>query len=69
VTLSVRNTPPTRPADRDLAASGSGTGLAGLRRRVHSVDGTLRAVPTADGGYALDVTLPARGATTPWPEA
>lgn len=59
VVVSVRNTPPTRRPDAVLAGTGSGLGLANLRRRIDLVRGTLRAEPTADGGYRLDATLPA----------
>jgi two-component system sensor histidine kinase DesK len=37
--------------------SKAGHGLAGLRERAEAVGGTLRAGRTADGGYALAVTL------------
>jgi signal transduction histidine kinase len=65
VRLSVRNTPPapvTAAAGRpgsDLAATGSGLGIAGLRQRIELVHGTLRAGPAADGGFCLEATLPA----------
>jgi signal transduction histidine kinase len=59
VELSVRNTAPTGPADPGLTASGSGTGLIGLRQRVELVSGTLRADPTDDGGFEVVATLPA----------
>jgi signal transduction histidine kinase len=52
--------PPAGPrGDRDLAGGGSGTGLLGVRHRVALVDGTLRAGPTASGGFTVDATLPA----------
>lgn len=59
VEVSVRNTPPTHRPDVALTGTGSGLGLANLRRRIELVHGTLRAGPTADGGYRLDATLPA----------
>ncbi|PRX96311.1 sensor histidine kinase [Allonocardiopsis opalescens] len=59
VRLTVRNAPPTAAADPALTASGSGSGLLGLRQRVELVGGTLRAGPADDGGFEVDVTLPA----------
>jgi signal transduction histidine kinase len=58
VRATVSNTPPRRPPDRDLAASGGGSGLAGLRHRVEVVGGTLTAGSTSDGGFAVRATLP-----------
>jgi signal transduction histidine kinase len=57
--LTIRNTVPTARTASDLTASGSGTGLAGLRHRVELVGGSLRAGPCPDGGYELDATMPA----------
>lgn len=62
VRIEIRNDrPPTVPhgGDPGLAAGGSGTGLLGLRQRVELIDGTLRAEPTPDGGFAVDAILPA----------
>jgi signal transduction histidine kinase len=59
VWLTVTNTAPGRWVDAGLTASGSGTGLLGLRQRVELVSGTLRAGPTEDGGFEVDATLPA----------
>jgi signal transduction histidine kinase len=59
VRLEVRNTTPTRPVDAGLVGTGSGVGLASLRRRVELVGGTLRAGPAPDGGFCLEATLPA----------
>ena len=59
VRLEVRNTAPTRPPDAGLAGTGSGVGLANLRRRVELMDGTLRAEPAPDGGFLVEATLPA----------
>ena len=62
VRIEVHNDrPPTRApgGDQDLAAGGSGTGLLGVRHRVELVNGTLRAGPTADGGFTVDATLTA----------
>jgi len=59
VRLEVRNTPPTRPMDAGLIGTGSGVGLAGVRRRVELVGGTLGAGPAPDGGFCVAATLPA----------
>jgi signal transduction histidine kinase len=37
-----------------------GHGLAGMRERVHSLGGTLRAGPRPEGGFAVHATLPIR---------
>ena len=59
VRLVVSNTPPPGLRPSDLAATGSGLGLAGLRQRIDLVHGTLASGPTADGGFCLEATLPA----------
>ncbi|QUH00433.1 histidine kinase [Saccharopolyspora erythraea] len=59
VRLTVRNTASPHQPSADLAGSGSGTGLLGLRQRVDLVGGTLRAGAMADGGFQVDVILPA----------
>lgn len=59
VTVTVSNTPAPGATSPDLAATGSGLGIASLRRRVELVHGTLRAGPTPDDGYRLEATLPA----------
>jgi signal transduction histidine kinase len=59
IRLTVRNTAPTGGSDAQLAASGSGGGLLGLRQRVELVSGTLDAGPLPGGGFHLDATLPA----------
>jgi signal transduction histidine kinase len=59
VGLEVCNTAPTRPVDAGLVGTGSGVGLASLRRRVELVGGTLRAGPAPDGGFCVAATLPA----------
>jgi signal transduction histidine kinase len=64
VRLEVGNTPPTRPVDAGLIGTGSGMGLASLRRRVELVGGTLHAGPTPDGGFCVEATLPAYVPTT-----
>ncbi len=46
-------------ADPALARSGSGLGLANLRQRIELVHGTLRAGPEPDGGFRVEVVLPA----------
>jgi len=46
-------------ADPVLASTGSGLGLANLRQRIELVHGTLRAGPEPDGGFCVDVVLPA----------
>ncbi|MFG1606185.1 sensor histidine kinase [Actinoplanes sp. NPDC049265] len=43
-----------------LAASGAGTGLAGLRERVESIGGSLSAGPVSGGGFRVETVLPAR---------
>jgi signal transduction histidine kinase len=59
VRVVVSNGPAAPGADRELSATGSGLGLAGLRRRIELVHGTLRAGPTPDGGFQLEAVLPA----------
>ncbi|WP_229679792.1 sensor histidine kinase [Saccharopolyspora thermophila] len=57
--LVVRNTAPPGRADADLATSGSGSGLLGLQQRVELVGGSLYAAATSEGGFEVDVILPA----------
>lgn len=45
--------------DRELADSGSGSGIGGLRARVAAVGGTLVAGPTDDGGFRIAADIPA----------
>jgi signal transduction histidine kinase len=59
VRLTVRNTAPTGRADPVLAATGSGMGIANLRRRIELVGGSLHAGPDPEGGYVLEAILPA----------
>jgi signal transduction histidine kinase len=59
VRLSVRNAQVASRPGSDLAATGSGLGLASLRQRIELVHGTLRAAPDPDGGFCLEATLPA----------
>ncbi|HEY1618101.1 MAG TPA: histidine kinase [Streptosporangiaceae bacterium] len=68
VKVSVRNGPVPRPwttagggvttAGSDLAATGSGLGIASLRQRIEVVQGTLRAGGTPDGGFCLEAIMP-----------
>jgi signal transduction histidine kinase len=58
VKLSVRNTTAVNAPGIDLAATGSGLGIASLRQRIEVVQGTLVAGGTADGGFCLEVTMP-----------
>lgn len=59
VRLTVTNTAPSGRFGSELAATGSGLGIASLRRRVDVVHGTLRADHTEDGGFCLEASLPA----------
>lgn len=59
VQATVRNAAPPRAPDPGLVATGSGVGIAGLRRRVELVDGELHAGPLPDGGFELAAMLPA----------
>lgn len=61
--IEVRNAAATRAPDPDLAGSGSGSGLDGLRQRVELVGGALRAAAAADGGYQVSAILPAQPPT------
>ncbi|MFE7593854.1 sensor histidine kinase [Kitasatospora sp. NPDC057512] len=64
VELEVRNTRPPRgasagePASGELAASGSGYGLPGMRERAELLGGTLLAGPE-DGGWRVLLRVPA----------
>ncbi|MEI5103150.1 histidine kinase [Streptomyces sp. PmtG] len=58
VRVRVRNTAPTGAVDRDLASSGSGSGLKGLRQRVELVGGTFEFGPRPDGGFHIESVLP-----------
>ncbi|MFG3280877.1 sensor histidine kinase [Streptomyces sp. NPDC048111] len=59
VRVAVRNTRPDGELDQELARTGSGLGIEGLRRRVELVHGTLRAGPEPDGGFCVTAELPA----------
>ena len=58
VSLIITNGPAPPGGTSELAATGSGLGIVGLRQRIELVHGTLRAGPTADGGFRLEATLP-----------
>jgi signal transduction histidine kinase len=58
VLLIVSNGPASGQAGGELAATGSGLGIASLRQRIELVHGTLRAGPTPDGGFCLEATMP-----------
>ncbi|MFI0371196.1 sensor histidine kinase [Actinomadura sp. 1N219] len=58
VTLTVRNASAPGEPDAELAASGSGMGLAGLRERVELIGGTFTAGPHLDG-FRVEASLPA----------
>lgn len=47
---------------------GSGRGLAGLRRRVVALGGSLAAAPAAGGGWRVEAVLPTGGLVAPTPE-
>lgn len=53
--VTVVNRRATRPAE---PLPGGGYGLVGLRERVRTVGGTLRAEPRLDGGFAVEAVLP-----------
>jgi signal transduction histidine kinase len=57
VRVTVRNTPATRVPE--IVLEGDGTGLAGLRKRVELVGGTLVTGPREDGGFQVSADLPA----------
>jgi signal transduction histidine kinase len=61
VTVAVSNTAAANTAataDPVLVASGSGSGLRGLRERVEVIGGTLRAGARPDGGFAVRAEIP-----------
>ncbi|MEV5282433.1 histidine kinase [Streptomyces sp. NPDC051994] len=58
VRITVHNSAPTSRASNALAGTGSGMGIAQLRRRIELVHGTLRAGPCPDGGFSVEATLP-----------
>jgi signal transduction histidine kinase len=58
IMLTIRNGSATAPLDASLAATGSGTGLLGLRQRIELVGGTFQAGPCSGGGFELHARLP-----------
>ncbi len=53
--VRVVNGPATEPVH---ASAGGGFGLVGLRERVRTLNGTLRAEPRLDGGFVVEAVLP-----------
>ena len=53
--VTVTNRAATRPP---TALPSGGLGLIGLRERVRTVGGTLRAEPRLDGGFRVEAVLP-----------
>jgi signal transduction histidine kinase len=58
VCLVVTNGPAPPGVVSELATTGSGLGIAGLRQRIDLMHGSLRAGQTPDGGFRLEATLP-----------
>jgi signal transduction histidine kinase len=58
VSLVITNGPTPPGASSELASTGSGLGIAGLRQRIDLVHGSLQAGQTPDGGFRLEATLP-----------
>jgi signal transduction histidine kinase len=58
VRLVIANGPAPPGATSELAATGLGLGIAGLRQRIELVHGSLHAGPTSDGGFRLEASLP-----------
>lgn len=56
IRATITNTAPTRPV---VPLPSSHHGLLGLQERAELLDGAVDATPTPDGGYRLDLTLPA----------
>jgi signal transduction histidine kinase len=64
LSITVENGPPSG-APSGLEEAGGTYGIAGLRDRLRSVDGTLEAEPTNAGGWRLTAQLPrTRGSTS-----
>ncbi len=57
ISLDVRNGAAAAPADAELAATGSGSGLDGVRERVRLLGGRLAAGPAGDGGFQVSAVL------------
>lgn len=68
LTVTVTNAVPPRSGDTILAASGSGTGLDGLRRRVVLLGGSFEASPAPCGGFRVSAALPASDPTGEEPQ-
>ncbi|MFH8368309.1 sensor histidine kinase [Streptomyces sp. NPDC018031] len=66
LSLTVANGPATAAAPFPPGVFG-GSGLVGLDERVRLAGGTLRAGPTADGGFAVTADLPAAAGAGPRP--
>jgi signal transduction histidine kinase len=60
VELRVENGP---PPSRTAAADGSGRGLPGMRERARLYGGSVDSGPTAAGGWLVQATIPAGGAS------
>ncbi|MDN5917814.1 MAG: histidine kinase [Pseudonocardia sp.] len=65
VVVEVRNTAcgggapdSRRTGTAELAATGAGSGLRGLRERIELLGGTFAAAPVPDGGFAVTATVP-----------
>ncbi|ODT99638.1 MAG: hypothetical protein ABS81_25370 [Pseudonocardia sp. SCN 72-86] len=65
VRVSVRNGPAEGRVDGELARSGSGAGLRGLRERVEVTGGRFAAGPCPGGGFGVVAVLPAQGTGSP----
>lgn len=59
VRIAVGNAPPPDGDPPDPVAPGGGHGLVGMRERVGRVGGSLSAGPSDDGGWRVEVELPA----------
>jgi len=59
--VTVRNAPPADPPDPldGTSPDRGGQGLRGMRERVSLLGGRFVTGRTADGGYAVDATIPA----------
>ncbi|GAB2805424.1 histidine kinase [Lentzea nigeriaca] len=55
LTVTITNTPPTRP---NLALPSARHGLVGLQERAALLDGRIHTGPTPDGGFRLRLRLP-----------
>ena len=55
--VRVENDNAARPGP-NLAGSGSGRGIEGMRERVFAVGGTLTALPTPTGGWTVEARIP-----------